>query len=323
MLRIWNLIGGRREPLLPLKFHNIIYEMERETMGEQKNKKVSEEDALKEAEEMLKRLKEAENKESKPKEEEQVEKEEVAGSPAGEAGDKEENKKKSAKVAEKKVEGVEKKPKKTSTKKKSAGPKIRSKKYQEKLALVDRNKTYSLNEALDLVKKTSYTKFEASVEMHIHLTSPKNKKVKQELRGILQFPHAIGKEPKVGVIDEAMAEKILKDKKTEFDILLAKPEMMPKIARCAKILGPQGKMPNPKTGTVTSDPEKTIKEIKSGRIEYKSDDTDNVHQMIGKVSFDNKKLEENYRAIFTAIGANRIQSVTLSATMGPGVKVRL
>lgn len=287
-------------------------------MGELRQKKVTEEDALKEAEEMLKRLNEAKNKESEPKEEEKVEDEKIVSDEVIKGNVSEIKDKKESAEPEK-----EKKSKKKVTKKKSSGPKVRSKKYQEKYILVDRNKFYNLNEALELVKKTSYTKFDASVEMHIRLVVPKNKKGKNELRGILQLPHSNGKEPKVGVIDEAMAEKILKEKKTEFDILLAKPEMMPKIARVAKILGPQGKMPNPKTGTVSADIEKTLKEIKSGRVEYKSDDTGNVHQMIGKVSFDSKKLEENYQAIFAAIGAGKIQSITLSATMGPGVKVKL
>lgn len=291
-------------------------------MGQIKQGKVTEEDALKEAEEMLKKLEEQKNKESKPKEEEVKEQK---SSEIGKQKDKEVEEQKtddikSAELAEEKTKN------KSVIKKRSARSvktKIRGKKYQEKFALVDRSKYYPQEEALDLVKKTSYSKFDASVEMHIRLVPAKNKKAKQELRGILQMPHPIGKEPKIGVIDEAMAEKILKEKKSEFDILLTTPEMMPKIARVAKILGPKGKMPNPKTGTITSDPEKTIKEIKSGRIEYKTDDTGNIHQMIGKVSFDNKKLQENYQAILAAIGVNKIQSVTFSATMGPGVKVRV
>lgn len=299
-----------------------MYEAERNIVGQIKQSKVSEEDALKEAEEMLKKLEEQKNKESKPKEEEakeqknsKIEKQKDKGVEEQETED------------TKSVKSVEEKTKTKSVIKKrparSVKTKIRGKKYQEKFVLVDRSKFYAYAEALDLVKKTSYSKFDASVEMHIRLVPAKNKKAKQELRGILQMPHPIGKEPKVGVIDETMVEKILKEKKTEFDILLTTPEMMPKIARVAKILGPKGKMPNPKTGTITNDPEKTIKEIKSGRIEYKTDDTGNVHQMIGKVSFDNKNLEENYQAILAAIGVNKIQSVTLSATMGPGVKVRV
>lgn len=294
-------------------------------MGQIKQSKVSEEDALKEAEEMLKRLNEAEDKESEPKEEEKVVAiDEITSNQVNE--DKKVMDKKDEKTNGKSAPSVTESIKsavKKSVKIKIKKPKQRSKKYQEKYALVDRSKLYNFDEALELVKKTSYVKFDASVEMHARLAAPKTKKTKQEqVRNTVQLPHSIGKEPKVGVIDEAMAEKIIKEKKTEFDILLATPEMMPKIARLAKILGPQGKMPNPKTGTVTTDTAKTLKEIKAGRVEYKSDDTGNIHQMIGKVSFDNKKLEENYRAILTAIGINKIQSVTLSATMGPGVKVK-
>lgn len=293
-------------------------------MGEQKNKKVSEEDALKEAEEMLKRLEGQKNKETKEQKnlETEAQKGDESSEQRAESGEEgaveNQSEVKSNEILAKSAV------KKKSVKVKVKGPKVRSKKYQEKYALVDRSKFYDFDSALELVKKTSYTKFDASVEMHVRLVAPKGAKTKQDqIRNTVQLPHSIGKEPKVGVIDEAMAEKILKDKKTEFDILLATPDMMPKIARLAKILGPQGKMPNPKTGTVTTDTAKTLKEIKAGRVEFKSDDTGNIHQMIGKVSFDDKKLEDNYKAIFTAIGAGKIQSITLSATMGPGVKVRL
>ncbi|EKD55915.1 MAG: 50S ribosomal protein L1 [uncultured bacterium] len=313
-------------------------------MGEQKNKKVSEEDALKEAEAMLKMLENQKEKAvtsdevtsdmEKNEEQKDSETEKQKDNKSGElgvesSGEKVEENESETKSNEESVHpersrGASSAVKKKSAKVKAKGPKIRSKKYQEKYALVDRSKFYSFDEALELVKKTSYVKFDASVEMHVRLVAPKTKKTKQEqIRNTVQLPHSIGKEPKVGIVDEAMAEQILKDKSTDFDILLATPAMMPKIARLAKILGPQGKMPNPKTGTVTTDVEKTLKEIKSGRVEYKSDDTGNIHQMIGKVSFDNKKLEENYRAIISAISVSKIQSIVLSATMGPGVKVKL
>lgn len=302
-------------------------------MGQIKQSKVTEEDALKEAEEMLKKLEEQKNKGSQSKGEEQKSKEVVSKQVTSEevTSDKGEASNEVTPVVEqsslqdevKEKKSEERKEKSTKSRSSKSKVRVRSKKYQEKLALVDRTKYYDLEEALELVKKTSYVKFDASVELHIKLIPAKNKKTKQELRGILQMPHFIGKEPKIAVIDEIMAEKILKEKKSQFDILLATPEMMSKIARLAKILGPQGKMPNPKTGTVTSDPEKTIKEIKSGRVEYKADDTGNIHQMIGKVSFDNKKLADNYKAVLTAIGANKVQSVTLAATMGPGVKIKL
>lgn len=306
-------------------------------MGEQKKKKVSEEDALKEAEEMLKRLEEQKNKESKSKEEnglkvesgeekiETKEKKDKSNEPRAESeeaepvGTEDESEKSTVKSAKSVVKSAKSTP---STVKKSKGPKVRSKKYKEKLALVDRTKQYSQEEAIELVKKTSFTKFDGTIELSIKLLPPKNKKVKLDaIRGIIQLPHPTGKVPKVAIIDEAMAEKIIKNKKTEFDILLATPEMMPKIAKCAKILGPQGKMPNPKTGTVTTDPEKTIQEIKSGRVEYKSDDTGNVHIAIGKISFDSKKLLDNLNALINVIGITKIQNITLCATMGPGVKV--
>jgi large subunit ribosomal protein L1 len=284
-------------------------------MGEQKNKKTSEEDVLKEAEEMLKKLDNAQTNE--------VEKSEVANNELDDS---------QAEKTDSKDDSVEAKEDAKSTSKKSVkktkqvvkGPKIRSKKYQEKRLLVDKNVFYNLKDALELIKNTSYTKFDASVEMHIKLNPPKNKKIKQEqVRGMLQLVHSTGKEPNVVILDEALVEQILKDKKTSYDILIATPDMMPKIARLAKILGPQGKMPNPKTGTVTADPQKAIAEIKSGRAEYKSDNTGNIHLMFGKVSFDTEKLEENYKAVASAVGLNKISRISLSATMGPGVKVKL
>ena len=286
-------------------------------MGEQKNKKTLEEDVLKEAEEMLKKLDDAQTKEVESVE---VSEESISNELANdevEEVEEDSTEAKDAKSTSKK--SVEKK---KSTKVK--GPKVRSKKYQEKRLLVDKNVFYNLKDALELIKNTSYTKFDASVEMHIKLNPPKNKKIKQEqVRGMLQLVHSTGKEPNVAILDEALVEQIIKNKKTSFDILIATPEMMPKIARLAKILGPQGKMPNPKTGTVTADPQKAIAEIKSGRAEYKSDNTGNIHLMFGKVSFDTEKLEENYKAVASAVGLNKISRISLSATMGPGVKVKL
>ena len=140
---------------------------------------------------------------------------------------------------------------------------------------------------------------------------------------MIKLPHGTGKIIKAAVIDEKLAEKILKDKRTDFDILLATPQMMPKIGRIAKILGPQGKMPNPKSGTVTADPEKSLEEIKKGRTEFKADKQNIIHLVIGKTSWDSKKLMENYQVLMNSLTGKKLQSVTICATMGPGIKIAL
>lgn len=270
----------------------------KESMGEQRSKKISEESALAEAEKALNALKEkkveAQNKSTNvPKEKLESQK-------------------------SVKIEGKE------STKKSQKSPKklkIRSKNYQNARKLVDRIKLYNISDALDLAKKTSYVKFNASIELHIKLNYEKNKPT--NLRGLLQLPHSTGKVPKLGVISDELIEKISHEKKTDFDILITKPEFMPKIARLARILGPQGKMPNPKTGTVSANPQKTIEEIKKGRVEYKTDNGGIIHMIIGKVKDDNNNLLDNFRAIISAVPTSKLQSITVCATMGPGIKVSI
>jgi len=199
--------------------------------------------------------------------------------------------------------------------------KVRSKKYQEVSALIDRTKKYDFAEALNLVKKTSLTKFDGSVEVHVRLLSKVGKP--ENLRGFLKYPHATGRVTKVVILDEKTAEEIIKTKKIDFDIALASPEMMPKIAKLAKILGPKGKMPNPKSGTVTADPEKTKKELEGGQVEYKTDQYGSIHQVIGKISVDPKKLAENFETLMALVPKDKIASLTICATMGPGVRVQL
>lgn len=259
-------------------------------MGEQHAKKISEEEALKEAEKTLGELKEKKAEAAKDISEMGKKK------PFEETQDKDE-KKKTEKV-----------------------PKFRSKKYLVARSAIDRNKLYPIDEAIELVKKTSYSKFPGSVELHIRLEPAKKK---EAVRGLVQLPHGTGKELKAGIINEKMVEEILKNKKTDYDILLATPEMMPKIARIAKILGPQGKMPNPKSGTVSPTPEKSLEEIKKGKTEYKADKQEIIHLVIGKTSWDDNKLKDNFKAIINSVGGHKLQSVTICATMGPGIKVSL
>ncbi len=191
-------------------------------------------------------------------------------------------------------------------------------KHQESVQHVDKTKTYPLNDAVELVKKTSYAKFDATVDIHVRLTSIK--KGDDGVRGTVTLPHGTGRERRVVLITEEMIEKIEKGW-LDFDVAVATPEMMPKLAKLAKILGPKGLMPNPKSGTVTSDPQKALEELKGGRVEFKADSLGNIHQPIGKVSWTNEKLVENFNVFVAALPKGRIKSITLAPTMGAGVKV--
>lgn len=223
-----------------------------------------------------------------------------------------------------------------------------SKRINELKAKIDQNKLYSIDEAVKLVKETSNVKFDASVEAHIRLgIDPK--KSDQQVRATAVLPHGTGKTKKiaafVGPNDEKKAKdagadfvyneediKKIKDTgKIEFDIAVATPEMMPKIAVAAKILGPKGLMPNPKSGTVDTNVEKMVKELKAGKIAFKNDDGSNIHQIIGKVSFDENKLKKNFEALLTAltkakpvgVKGNYLKACYLTSSMGPSVKVEI
>ncbi|MBI4093128.1 MAG: 50S ribosomal protein L1 [Candidatus Kerfeldbacteria bacterium] len=220
------------------------------------------------------------------------------------------------------------------------------KRYRSLLEQVDRSKSYSLAAAVQLVKKTSNVKFDASVELHVHLgINPK--KADQSVRGTVQLPHGTGKKMKIAVFasgkaaDEAKAagadlvgaEELVKDIKekgrTDFDIAVATPEMMKKLAPIAKTLGQRGLMPNPKNETVNANPNAAVKELLSGKVAFRSDESGNVHQMIGKVSFDEQKLMANCQAMLDALKKVKpaeakgtyLINVTLTSSMGPGIRV--
>lgn len=216
------------------------------------------------------------------------------------------------------------------------------------MALVDKKKTYTLDEAIALVKKTSGVKFDASVEVHANLGIDPSKG-EQQIRATAALPHGTGKSKKlaafVGPNDEKDAKeagadfvygeediKKIKDTgKIAFDIAVATPEMMPKMAVAAKILGPKGLMPNPKTDTVGKDVKKMIQELKKGKAAFKNDDTGNVHQAIGKVSFTEAQLKENFTAFLDALKKAKpssskgtyIKSLFLTSSMGPSIKVEI
>lgn len=222
---------------------------------------------------------------------------------------------------------------------------MHGKRYAEATKLVDPGKTYSTAEAIDLVKKTSNTKFDASVEVHIRLgIDPK--KSDQQVRGTVGLPHGTGKTKKVAAFvaadkekeakeagadivgGEEMIAELLKTQKIDFDIAVSTPDMMPKMAKVAKILGPKGLMPNPKSETVSPNVTKMISELKKGKIAFKSDDAGIIHTVVGKVSFDAQKLVENYEALMEAIRKAKpssskgtyLKSVTIATSMGPGIR---
>lgn len=180
-----------------------------------------------------------------------------------------------------------------------------------------------LEEALGLVKQTASTKFDSSVELHIHLTPKKGKKgVEDELmRGMLHLPQGLGKDRKVVILNEEIIDELAKTQNVNFDVALATPALMPKLGRVAKLLGTRGKMPNPKAGTVTENPEQVKAEIEAGRVEYRQDATRNIHQMIGKSSWDIEKLAENARAVMKTFPKNRVMKATITSTMGPSISV--
>lgn len=194
---------------------------------------------------------------------------------------------------------------------------LHSKKYRNAVKDLDLTQSYSKEEAVALVKKTSYTSFDATVEVHIKLSV-------QNQRGIITLPSGTGRERKVAVVTSDNIEDMLTSieaGKIDFDILVATPDVMPKLSKVAKILGPKGLMPNPKSGTVTADTEKAKHEFSGGRVEFKQDKGGVVHLAIGKVSFSDEQLLENLHALLAALPAPKITTISLSSTMGPGIRV--
>ncbi|MCL2527872.1 MAG: 50S ribosomal protein L1 [Defluviitaleaceae bacterium] len=220
------------------------------------------------------------------------------------------------------------------------------KKYNEAAKLVDAQKLYEVNEAVDLVKKTSITKFDSTIEAHVRL-GVDSRHADQQVRGAVVLPHGTGRDVRVLVFAkgekaaeaeaagadfvgaEDLVAKIQNENWFEFDVVVATPDMMSVVGRIGRTLGPKGLMPNPKAGTVTADVAKAIAEIKAGKIEYRLDKTNIIHVPIGKASFEPEKLAENFQTIMGAIVKAKpaaakgtyLKSITLASTMGPGVKV--
>lgn len=201
-------------------------------------------------------------------------------------------------------------------KKKSA----RSKKYSEAATGYDKKRLYPVKEAVKIVKEHNFTKFDPTIELSVHLQKSKKKGADENVRGVVKLPSGTAKKKNVIIFTDALAEKIKKGW-AEFDILVATPADMPKLAPLAKILGPKGKMPNPKNGTVTETPKEAIEELAGETVEYRMDASNNLHIPIAKLSWDEEKILANYQAVLKTLVRLKMLSVTLSSTMGPGVKV--
>ena len=222
----------------------------------------------------------------------------------------------------------------------------RSKKYQEASKLIEKSKVYEIDEALELINKLPKAKFDESVELHVKL-GVDSKQADQQVRGTVVLPNGTGKTKKVLVLakgdkataaeeagadyvgEEDMIAKIVSEGWLDFDAIVATPDMMPVLGRAAKILGPKGLMPNPKSGTVTMDVTKAINDIKAGKVEYRLDKNNIIHASIGKVSFGEAKIKENLMTLLEAIikakpaaaKGQYIKSISVSTTMGPGLSV--
>ncbi len=221
----------------------------------------------------------------------------------------------------------------------------RGKKYLDAVKLIDKSKKYAAGEALDLVKKTSFVKFDATVEAAFRLNVDP-RKADQNLRGALVLPHGTGKVSRVVVITQGekakeaeaagadyvgAAELIQKIGQGwfEFDVMVATPDMMGQLGKLGRILGPKGLMPNPKTGTVTLDIAKAVKDIKNGKIEYRTDKVGNIHAPIGRVSFTVEKLSENLHTLYdqlarikpTTVKGTYMKNITVTSSMGPGIHI--
>jgi len=222
------------------------------------------------------------------------------------------------------------------------------KKYVEASSKIEKNKEYDLAEAIKLVKQTSTTKFDSSVEVAMHLNLD-TKKSDQQLRGSLVLPNGTGKSKRILVLakgaaaneakeagadfvgDNDLIDKISNENWFDYDVIIATPEMMPALGKIGKVLGPKGLMPNPKTGTVTPTPAKAVADVKKGMVEYRADSLGNVHGLVGKVSFDDKALQENLAYFVnsilkskpTSVKGNFVKNISICTTMGPGIKVSL
>jgi len=193
---------------------------------------------------------------------------------------------------------------------------VRGRNYRGAKDQVKKDKVYSLPEAISLLKKIKYAKFDESIELHLNTTV-------EGLRGEVSLPHTTGKTVRVAIVDDALLEK-LAENKIEFDVLVSHPSFMPKLARYAKILGPRGLMPNPKTGTISLKPEEIAKKFAGGLMKWKSEvKFPLIHQMIGKVSADDKAIAENVEGFIKSVGQDKVKEVFIKTTMSPALQISI
>jgi len=191
-----------------------------------------------------------------------------------------------------------------------------SKRYQQAAKLVDKNKTYPIKKAIALLKKVSLSRFNGTVEAHINVKE-------KGTSGNIFFPHGTGKKLRIVIADDKLLTKLAKGK-IDFDVLLATPKIMPKLAKFGKLLGPKGLMPNPKADTVIDDPDKKVKELSKGKVYFKTEkQAPIIHLVFGKMDFKDNQLIENFKALINAIGPTKIKKVVIKSTISPGIKVEI
>jgi len=189
-----------------------------------------------------------------------------------------------------------------------------SKTYKSNASLVNKNKTYKLKEALEILKKFQKAKFDETVELHINVKE-------KGVRGQVALPHGTGKKIRIKIADDATITSVEKGI-IDFDLLVAHPSIMPKLAKVARILGPRGLMPNPKAGTISPNPEAVVEKLSAGQLNFKTESQfPIIHMSVGKLSFDDKQLSENITAAIKALPENKIETITIKATMTPGIKL--
>lgn len=199
---------------------------------------------------------------------------------------------------------------------KSPKRKFRSKSYQAIAKMVDKTKKYTLSEALETISKLKRAKFDETVELHINT-------IEKGVSGNVTLPHGTGKKVRVAIADDELITRVEKGK-VDFDVLLAEPTFMPRLARVAKFLGPRGLMPNPKNNTISANPKELAKKYEGGQVSFKTEaKAPIIHLSVGKVSFGEKKLSDNINALLEAIKKEKIRNVTLKSTMSPGIKIQL
>lgn len=265
-------------------------------------------DQEKEQKKREKEAKKAAKKAVKTSEEKSEEKKETVDTPKNKIAEK------TATVTVKKEEAKE-----TKTEKKAKFRKEKKaigKKYKANLGLIKKDRQYALKEAIELLKSMTKSKFDETVELHINVKE-------KGTSGQVSLPHGTGKQIRIKVADEALIDAVLKGK-IDFDILVAEPQMMPKLARVAKILGPKGLMPNPKAGTISPKPQEVVEKLSKGQVNYKTEtEAPIIHLCVGKLSFENKQLTENINTVLSSVGQARITSATLKSTMSPGIKLQI